>query len=111
MYAPIVSPNIFGEICDGSRAAGWKQVQTISGDYQRGYDVANGEDIISGEKSGLDVGKDGLNKKGVVLHELFCGYIKGCFQLNMFTFSTRTLILGHPKTGTQSYQPIFELLN
>ena len=31
------------------------------------------------------------------------------FQLNMSNFSTRALILGHHKTGTQISQPIFQL--
>ena len=29
------------------------------------------------------------------------------FQINMFTFSMRSIILGHHKTGTKLYQPIF----
>ena len=31
------------------------------------------------------------------------------FQLNMFTFSTHTIILGHHKTGTKISQPISKL--
>ena len=39
-------------------------------------EVTNREDRSSGEKGGFNVGKEGLDQKGGILHKLFCGFIK-----------------------------------
>ena len=43
------------------RASGWKQVEARPGNYHRGNEIVNEEDVSDGKSRGFNVGKEVLN--------------------------------------------------